>query len=74
MIKLSPPRFHVEISFNFDITGKSGRQNLYRSVFPILPSFSPEYGENHRFLAIIRRKKLYPLGKFTNTQKYTNTQ
>jgi hypothetical protein len=28
MVKLSPPRFYVEIGFNFDITCKSGRPNL----------------------------------------------
>jgi hypothetical protein len=56
MEKLSPPRFHAEISCNFDITCKSGRPNF--------ALFSLEYGENHRFLAIIRRKNYLLLEKF----------
>jgi hypothetical protein len=45
MVKLSPSRFYVEISFsNFAI-------------------FALEYGQNHRFLAIIRRKNYLLLGK-----------
>ena len=38
MVKLSFPRFYVEIGWNFDITCKSGGPNLF-SVFQILLYF-----------------------------------
>jgi hypothetical protein len=56
MVKLSPPTFYVEIICNFDITCKSSRRNLISvKIFNFALVFL-EYAENHRFLAIIRRK------------------
>ena len=52
MEKLSPPGFHVEISWNFDITCKNGRLNLILTSVKNFALFSLEYEENHGFLQL----------------------
>jgi hypothetical protein len=49
MVKLSPPRFYLDISCNFDITCNSGWPNLILVNFSNFAPFSLEYGENHLF-------------------------
>jgi hypothetical protein len=66
MVRLSPPRFYVEISCYFDITCINGRPNLILVIFSNFALFSLEYEENHCFFAIIRRKN-YLLANFINS-------
>ena len=63
MVKVSPPRFYVEINKKFDITCKSGRPNFISGSFSNFALFFLEYRKITVFLRIIRRKNYLLLGK-----------
>jgi hypothetical protein len=72
MVKLSPLRFYVEITFNFEITCKSGRPNLISVSFLNFALFFIEYEENHRFWASPPRK-IYKIHSIFSKLAHINT-
>jgi hypothetical protein len=62
MVKLSPPTLYVKIILNFDITCKSVGPNFISIKNFYFALVFLEYAENHRFLAIMRRKDYLLVG------------